>query len=183
MFRVGGAALSGATCTATETVPDGYTANQAGCAGVALNGSCTITNTLSSADPPAGTLPDTQPAGCPAISFTPTTVPNATVGVAYSQQFTGSGGTSPYVFTTTLATLPAGLTLTTAGLLSGTPTVELAQTFNIRATDAVGCFLVRSYTMRFGVEVPTLPQVFTVMLGFGLLVLGYMHLQRRRSVI
>jgi hypothetical protein len=35
----------GATCTATETVPPGYVANQAGCIDVAVDGSCTITNT------------------------------------------------------------------------------------------------------------------------------------------
>jgi Ice-binding-like len=53
VFTVTGA-LAGATCTATETtVPAGYTANQAGCVGVPLNGSCTITNTLI---PPTATL-------------------------------------------------------------------------------------------------------------------------------
>ena len=46
VFSVGGAPLAGTTCTATESVPPGYTANQAGCAGVALGGSCTIINTL-----------------------------------------------------------------------------------------------------------------------------------------
>jgi hypothetical protein len=45
VFTVAGASV-GATCTATETVPAGYTANQANCVGVALGGSCTITNTL-----------------------------------------------------------------------------------------------------------------------------------------
>ena len=45
VFTVTGAS-PGATCTATETVPAGYTASQANCVGVALNGSCTITNTL-----------------------------------------------------------------------------------------------------------------------------------------
>ncbi|MEO8134366.1 MAG: ice-binding family protein, partial [Betaproteobacteria bacterium] len=45
VFQVTGAS-AGATCTATETVPLGYTANQVNCVGVALNGSCTITNTL-----------------------------------------------------------------------------------------------------------------------------------------
>ena len=44
VFQVTGAS-AGATCTATETVPVGYTANQANCVGVALNGSCTIINT------------------------------------------------------------------------------------------------------------------------------------------
>lgn len=181
VFRVGGASLSGATCTATETVPANYTANQAACASVALNGSCTITNTLATVEPPPGTLPTTPPAGCPVIGFTPTTLPNGNAGVAYSQQFTGNSGTAPYFFTTTLATLPAGIALSTSGLLSGTPTTALAQTFTIRATDSLGCFVQQPYTMRFGVEVPTLPQVFTVTLGFGLLVLGYLRLQRRRS--
>ena len=45
VFTVTGAS-AGATCTATETVPAGYTANQSGCVGVALGGSCTITNAL-----------------------------------------------------------------------------------------------------------------------------------------
>ena len=46
VFQVTGAS-AGATCTATETtVPLGYTANQANCVGVALNASCTITNTV-----------------------------------------------------------------------------------------------------------------------------------------
>jgi hypothetical protein len=43
---VSGANPVGTTCTATETVPAGYTANQAGCAAVTPGGSCTITNTL-----------------------------------------------------------------------------------------------------------------------------------------
>jgi len=159
VFRVGGAALSGATCTATETVPTGYTATQTACAGVALNGSCTITNTLddtSSPEPPAGTLPDTPPAGCPVIGLAPTTIPNGNVGVAYSQQFTGSGGTSPYFFTTTNATLPAGITLR-AGLLAGTPTSATPQTFTIRVTDANSCFTSRVYTMRFADDVGPAP--------------------------
>ena len=46
VFTVGGANLTGTTCTATETVPPGYTANQSNCADVPLNGSCTIINTL-----------------------------------------------------------------------------------------------------------------------------------------
>jgi hypothetical protein len=52
VFQVTGASV-GATCTATETVPLGYTANQANCVGVALNGSCTITNTRTAALPVA----------------------------------------------------------------------------------------------------------------------------------
>jgi hypothetical protein len=44
VFTVTGAS-PGATCTATETVPTGYEANEANCVDVSLGGSCTITNT------------------------------------------------------------------------------------------------------------------------------------------
>ena len=47
VFTVTGAA-PGATCTATETVPLGYTANQLDCVNVPLHGSCTITDALNS---------------------------------------------------------------------------------------------------------------------------------------
>ena len=49
VFSVAGADVSGTTCTATETVPAGYTANQADCVDVPLGGSCTIVNTLAGA--------------------------------------------------------------------------------------------------------------------------------------
>ena len=45
VFAVNGAD-PGTTCTASETVPAGYTADQTDCANVALGGSCTILNTL-----------------------------------------------------------------------------------------------------------------------------------------
>jgi len=53
VFSVGGAS-PGATCTATETVPAGYTANQASCASVPIGGSCTIVNTLVGFVPTSG---------------------------------------------------------------------------------------------------------------------------------
>jgi hypothetical protein len=58
VFTVGGAG-PGATCTATETVPVGYTANQASCVSMPLGGSCTIINTLAGGGPfpPGGALP------------------------------------------------------------------------------------------------------------------------------
>lgn len=56
VFTVTGASL-GTTCTATETVPTGYTADQTACASVALGGSCTITNTLNGNIVPVAQLP------------------------------------------------------------------------------------------------------------------------------
>jgi hypothetical protein len=66
-------------------------------------------------------------------------VPAAPTGVAYSQTFTATGGTTPYTFSN-LSTasgrgLPYGLNVSTAGQLSGTPTAD----FNT-ATAGTGVF-------------------------------------------
>jgi hypothetical protein len=117
--------------------------------------------------------------GCPVIDFTPPTLPSGTVGVPYAQTFIGSGGTAPYLFTMTAGALPAGLTLTPAGVLAGTPTTAGPTTFTIRATDANGCFVERVYAVAIATAVPTLPQVFVLLLALGLAGAGYLRLRRR----
>ncbi len=148
---------------------------------LARNGAVTLdTNTTTAAQCSSS---GAQPAGCPVVGLTPTTIPNANVGVAYSQQFSGNSGTAPYTYSTDSAALPDGLALNTAGLLSGTPTIAVAQTFTVRATDTLGCFAERPYTILFGVAVPTMPQFMFVLLALGLMAMGYRRLrlaQQRR---
>lgn len=74
--------------------------------------------------------------GAAVITIAPPTVPNGTVLTAYSQALTASGGTGPYTYAVTSGTLPAGLTLSTAGVISGIPTDVGASTFTVTATDA-----------------------------------------------
>ncbi|HEV2083091.1 MAG TPA: IPT/TIG domain-containing protein [Brevundimonas sp.] len=74
--------------------------------------------------------------GAPTITLTPTTVPDATAGIAYSQTLTASGGAAPYAYAVTAGALPAGLSLSTGGVLSGTPTAGGAFTFSVTATDS-----------------------------------------------
>jgi hypothetical protein len=63
-------------------------------------------------------------------------LPNASVSTAYNLQFQAGGGTAPYTWAVaTGSTLPAGLTLSGAGLLSGTPTKQATSTFGITVTD------------------------------------------------
>ena len=57
-----------------------------------------------------------------ALSISTSTLPNGTVGVAYSQTLTATGGTTPYTWTITSGTLPNGLSLSSSGVISGTPT-------------------------------------------------------------
>ncbi len=72
----------------------------------------------------------------PTIAVAPATLPNGTVATAYSQTLTASGGTAPYTYAITAGALPAGLTLSSAGVLAGTPTAGGSFTFTVRATDA-----------------------------------------------
>jgi hypothetical protein len=118
-------------------------------------------------------------AGCPVITISPATLPTGFVGVPYSQTLTASGGTAPYVFSVAAGTLPAGLTLTPGGVLSGTPTAPGTSPVTIRATDGHGCVADRPYSILVVPPVPTLPQVFAVLLALGLVAIGYVRLQRR----
>jgi hypothetical protein len=82
-------------------------------------------------------------------------LPNATVGTAYSQQMTASGGNGPaYTFGVSFGTLPAGLTLSSSGLLSGTPTAGGDFFFSIGATDPGG--VTRSKNFPLTVNPPTI---------------------------
>jgi len=61
------------------------------------------------------------------------------VGTAYSQTLTASGGTGPYTWSTASGTFPTGLSLSTAGVVSGLPTAAMSRLVTVRATDANGC--------------------------------------------
>ena len=73
---------------------------------------------------------------CP-LAVTTLTLPGGTVGTSYSQTLAGTGGAGTYVWTETGA-LPAGLTLSGAGVISGTPTAAGAFPFTITMTDVNG---------------------------------------------
>ena len=74
----------------------------------------------------------------PAITLTPTMLASGTYGTAYSQTLSASGGQTPYTFATTVASgaLPSGLSLSSAGVVSGTPTAGGTFTFTVSGTDS-----------------------------------------------
>jgi hypothetical protein len=119
------------------------------------------------------------PPVCPAVTFGPATLPNATVGVFYTQTLTGSGGTGPYVFTGVGGAFPPGIGFTSANVIAGTPTVAGTSNFALRVTDANGCFADRPFTVVTIAAVPTLPQVFVLVLALGLAGVGYVRLRRQ----
>ncbi|AXC11423.1 Serine protease, subtilase family [Acidisarcina polymorpha] len=67
---------------------------------------------------------------------TAATLTAGTVGTAYTATLAASGGTAPYTWTISAGTPPAGLTLSSAGALTGTPTTAGSSSFTIKVTDS-----------------------------------------------
>jgi uncharacterized repeat protein (TIGR01451 family) len=84
---------------------------------------------------------------CAALAVSPAALAPATIGASYGQTLSASGGTAPYGFAVTNGAVPPGLTLSNAGLLSGTPTTAGSFTFTVTATDSNGCTGAMTYTL------------------------------------
>ncbi len=121
----------------------------------------TVTATDSSTGTGPFTINQTYSIVVPPIALAPTTLPAGTVATGYSQALTASGGNGPYSYTVTVGALPAGLTLSTGGLLSGTPTAGGTFNFTVTATDsspAPGPFTgSQAYTLTVAAPTITLP--------------------------
>ncbi len=75
----------------------------------------------------------------PAVTIaTPATLPAAAVGSLYSQSFAVATGTGVAPFVWSASGLTNGLSMTAAGLLSGTPTVPGPVSFSVMVTDGAG---------------------------------------------
>ena len=74
----------------------------------------------------------------PVLALTATPSANTEVNAAYSQSNAVSGGTAPYTYFVSAGALPAGTTLSTAGLVSGTPTTAGQFSYTIQVTDNIG---------------------------------------------
>lgn len=73
----------------------------------------------------------------PGLTITTTTLPKATVGAAYSQQLAYSSGTAPVAWSLAPGSaLPAGLSLSSSGLIQGTPTATGSTSFTVQASDS-----------------------------------------------
>jgi uncharacterized repeat protein (TIGR01451 family) len=121
----------------------------------ATSGSVTNANyTIAATDVPpiTGTPVSTTVSGggCPTISLSPAALPGGTLGTAYSQSITASGGAAPYAFSITSGALPPELTLSSGGILSGTPTASGTYSFTVQAFDSNECTGTRSYTLSIG---------------------------------
>jgi PKD repeat protein len=75
-----------------------------------------------------------QPSG---LAVTTPSLPDGTVGVAYSSTLAASGGVPPYTWSITVGTLPDGLSLNSGtGAITGTPTAYGTWGFTVQVEDS-----------------------------------------------
>lgn len=108
----------------------------------------------------------------PSIDVAPAALPDGRTGDAYTQTFAASGGTAPYSYALFSGSLPPGISLSSAGVLSGTPTTTGTFNFTMYITDSSagsGPFSVsRNYGLTIASAVPVTGDVSaTVAYGSG----------------
>jgi len=93
------------------------------------------------------------------VTVGPVSMAAATVNARYSQTLTAAGGTAPYTYGVTTGSLPSGLTLSSSGVLSGTPTASGSFSFTVTVNDSAVTqnTASRSYTLAVSGPVMTLP--------------------------
>jgi len=84
---------------------------------------------------------------CPVIDITPTTLPAGVQGQSYSVALTPSAGVSPFTYSVLSGSLPAGLTLSPGGTISGTYSATGTSTFTVQVSDTNGCTGQQTYTV------------------------------------
>ena len=110
----------------------------------------------------------------PVLTLTTTTLADATLNTAYSATVTASGGVLPYVFSLAGGTsLPAGLTLSSNGAISGTPTKAGSTVFSVDVTDSSTPALSKTGNLSITVDATAGPSCGSMSTGNGASLNGY----------
>jgi uncharacterized protein YjdB len=72
----------------------------------------------------------------PPLVITTSALNNGTTNVTYSSTLAATGGTGAFSWSLAVGPLPAGLTLSTAGVISGRPTTKGTSTFTVQVSDS-----------------------------------------------
>jgi hypothetical protein len=87
-------------------------------------------------------------------AITTTTLPDAEVGRAYSQQLQAAGGTGAFTWALTAGALPVGFTLSSSGAITGTPVTAGTASFTVSATDAASASATKPLTIIVNAPAP-----------------------------
>lgn len=127
------------------SLPDGLTLSVSGLLSGTPTGAGTSTFTLKITSVIGGTNTKACSLVVSLVQIT-TTCPltEGEVGAAYSQQFDVINGTAPYTWSLLSGAFPDGLSMSSSGLLSGTPTVADTFSFTVKVIDNVGVIATKS---------------------------------------
>ncbi|MCX6916160.1 MAG: leucine-rich repeat protein [Verrucomicrobia bacterium] len=84
--------------------------------------------------------------GPPTIS-TASPLPSGATGTAYSQSLAASGGVAPYTWSIASGGLPLGLELSSAGAITGTPSMATNATFTVRVAGNDGLASTQAFSL------------------------------------
>jgi hypothetical protein len=123
---------------ATGTLPTGLTLSNAG----VLSGTTTQTGTFpltlrvtDNRNFPADRALSLVVSGSSPLQITTSSLPGGFIGTSYSQTLVSTGGSGTKTWTLASGSLPAGIGLSSAGVISGTPTTAGLSNFTVRVTD------------------------------------------------
>lgn len=87
------------------------------------------------------------------LAITTASLASGTVGTAYSQTLAATGGTTPFIWSVSAGTLPAGLSLSAGGVLDGTPTAAGTSSFTVQVTG--GGTATKAFSVTINAVAPT----------------------------
>ena len=145
-----GTLAAGATATVTASINAG--ANTLAASSTGYSDTVTFTNTTNGTGNTTRPVSLTVNATTVALTIsTASPLTAGTVGTAYTPlTFASTGGTGTKSWAVSAGTLPAGLTLSSAGVLSGTPTAATAvptPTFTVRVTDGASATATKTFSL------------------------------------
>lgn len=154
-----GAAYSAILATTGGTSPMTWTVSAGSLpAGLSLSAAGTISGTPTTVGSPSFTVKAMDAAGAsatkvlsitinPALAITTANLPSFNLGVAYSQPLATSGGTGAVTYSLASGSLPVGMTLSSAGVISGISSSNTTGIFSVTATDSVGAVATKPFVL------------------------------------
>ena len=111
----------------------------------------------------------------PPVTIATATLPGVIQGAAYSQTLASTGGLAPITWSVSSGSLPAGITLSSAGALSGTPSASGSFSFTVKATDSGTGVLQQSAALTLSITINPLQPlaISTATLPSGISGIGY----------
>jgi hypothetical protein len=138
-----GAALNGWNClsaigpaSVTQSNPGDWTATRTSLGNLTVTGMTNLSFTVTTPDGLTITTNPTLPAGA--------------VGTFYSQTLKATGGSPPYAWTLASGALPQGISFSSSGAITGTPTSSGTLSFSVQVTDSASTSVTQTFSLSIG---------------------------------